>query len=219
MCLMRIFKIFSKQNAANNDTMTVMSQERIAMHEAAHGIVWYLFKEHWLVNCLTIERDGLPDEGMNGALHITANFDVNAPNSIERANEIFAITLAGMIGQNMDTIIKNDYLLIQLNKVDFNQIFDTTGCSSDFAIAKQFLNGLSTAFKTNEGTFTQIKVMDLVSIFQNHNKVQDIHLMLSKELLDKGSLNRDELLVFFSNHNFQDYIEYENLDINFYHKA
>lgn len=218
MWLKRVFQLFKKKNQETENKMPVLSRERIAMHEAAHGIVWYLFKEHWLVNRLTIDSDGLPEEGMNGALHITANFDVNKPNSVERANEIFAITLAGMIGQNIEIILNNDYLLIQLSKTDFNQVFDTNGCSGDFSIAKKYLNGLSQVFDTNEGTFTQIKVMDLVSLFQNHRKVQEIHFLLSQKLLEQGTLNREELLEFFNNHNFQDYIEEENLDINFYHK-
>jgi hypothetical protein len=156
---------------------------------------------------------------MNGALHISANFDVKRENSIERANEIFAIALAGMIGQNIELIIQNELLFLELSKKNFNQIFDKTGCGGDFEIANKFLFDLGKAFNTNEVTFVQYKVLDLVMMFQNHCKVQELHMMLSNLLIEKGTLTSKELIDFFTQNNFQDYIENENLDLNFFHKA
>lgn len=217
MCFKKIFQIISKKNKAKNNVMPELTRERIAMHEAAHGVVWFLFKEKWIVNSLSIERNNLPDDRMNGALHITANFDTNACN-IERANEIFAIALAGMIGQNMNMVIKNDILMFQLTCNDFNQIFDKTGCGGDFEIAKKYLPHLGKEFKVSEGKFAKYKIMDLVDMFQRHLRVQKIHKKLSLLLLEKGTLNRDELINFFETENFQKYVEDEDLDLNFFHQ-
>ena len=84
MCLK---KIFGNSKTKSVDIQT-LSLERIAQHEAAHGIVWYLFKNNWIVNSLTIERSLLPNDNMKGALHITANFNVENEVNIERANEL-----------------------------------------------------------------------------------------------------------------------------------
>jgi len=218
MYFKKIVNIFKKSQSKSGIAMQQLSRERIAQHEAAHGIVWYLFKNSWTVNRLTIERNGLPDDTMNGALHITANFDVTKETNIERANELFAIALAGMIGQNMNLLLQRDNLLIELSSINFNQIFDKTGCGGDFEIAVKHLPYLGQEFKTNQGTFTQIKVMDLVTLFQDHKKVQTIHLELTRLLLEKGTLTKEELINFFEQQNFQEYIEDENLDINFYHQ-
>lgn len=215
MCLK---KLFSKFKSAEATQPPALNRDRIAQHEAAHGIVWYLFKDHWIVNRLTIERSGLPDDRMNGALHITANFDVAKETNIERANELFAIALAGMIGQNLNLINQRDNLLLELAQKDFNQVFDKTGCAGDFEIAKKYLPYLGQEFKTSQGTFTQIKVMDLVRVFQDHKKVQIIHKQLTQLLLERGTLTREELINFFEQQNFQEYIEDENLDLIFFHQ-
>jgi len=193
--------------------------ERIAQHEAAHGIVWYLFKQNWTVNQLTIEKDNLPDASMNGALHISPIFG-EGQNIIERANEIFAIALAGMIGQNIDLLIQRENLLFEIaNAAHFNQILDTTGCGGDFEIASNYLEPLAKQFGINESSFSKYKVMDLVNMFQSHYKVQEIHNQLTQTLLERGTINRQELLDFFDAFNFQVYVEDENLDINFYNKS
>jgi hypothetical protein len=218
MCFKKIFDMIFKSTNNLAVKQPELSRERIAQHEAAHGIVWYLFKNNWTVNKLTIERDGLPDDDMNGALHITAKFDVNKESNIERANELFAIALAGMIGQNMNILIQRENLWTELGRMDFNLIFDKSGCGGDFEIAKKPLPYLGQEFKTKQGVFTQRKVMDLVTLFQEHTKVQAIHLKLTQLLLDRGTLTEEELNNFFELQNFQEYIEDENLDINFYHR-
>lgn len=195
----------------------VLNRERTAAHEAAHGVVWYLFKDKWTVNSLSIEQNGLPDERMNGALHISPNFN-ESENSIERANELFAISLAGLIGQNMNVLQQRPNLLIELMQVGhFNQILDETGCGGDYEIARQYLPHLGQAFQTSEGAFTKYKILDLVTMFQDHRKVRLIHSLLTQLLLDKGTLAREDLVNFFEGQNFQEYIEDENLDINFFH--
>ena len=188
-----------------------------AAHEAAHGIVWYLFKENWIVEKLTINSDELPDVNMNGALHIRPNFKPDEM-SIDRANEIFAICLAGMIGQNIEFVVQQQNLLSELGSYDFNQIFDTTGCGGDFKIAKKYLALLSEQFNTNEGAFTQRKVMDIVDIFQSHIKVQQVHSALTLLLHKNGTINREELITFFEKENFQKYVQNEDLDMNFFHQ-
>jgi hypothetical protein len=218
MCFKKLFKIFRKENNVKNNTMPELNRERIAAHEAAHGVVWYLFKDKWTVNSLTIERNGLPDDRMNGALHISPNFNENE-NSIERANELFAISLAGLIGQNINLLQQRPNLLIEIMQVNhFNEILDETGCGGDYDIARLYLPHLGQAFQTSEGAFTKYKILDLVTIFQDHRKVLHVHALLTQLLLDKGTLSRDELIIFFEEQNFQEYIEDENLDINFFHR-
>lgn len=196
-----------------------LSRESIALHEAAHGIVWYLFKNNWTVDRLTIERTGLPDESMNGALHITANFNENGQNSVERANELFAISLAGMIGQNILMVMQRENILIEVAQAQhFKYILDTNGCSGDFEIASKFLAPLAQQFGVNQYSFTKYKVMDLINLFQNHYKVQQLHKNLTQILLEKGTIQRHELISFFEANSFQEYIEDENLDINFFHQ-
>jgi hypothetical protein len=218
MCFKKLFKIFRKENNVNNNTKPELNRERIAAHEAAHGVVWYLFKDKWTVNSLTIERNGLPDDRMNGALHISPNFNENE-NSIERANELFAISLAGLIGQNINLLQQRPNLLIELIQVNhFNQILDETGCGGDYDIARLYLPHLGQEFQTSEGAFTKYKILDLVTMFQDHRKVLHVHALLTQLLLDKGTLSRDELIIFFEDQNFQEYIEDENLNINFFHR-
>ena len=60
--------------------------------------------------------------------------------------------------------------------------------------------------------------MDLVSIFQEHLIVQTIHKHLSQLLLERKTLTRTELIDFFEQQNFQEYIDDENLNTNFFHK-
>lgn len=210
-------KIFRTKNN-NKVAQPELNRERIAAHEAAHGIVWYLFKDKWTVNSLTIERNGLPDDRMNGALHISPNFN-ETENSIERANELFAIALAGLIGQNINLLLQRPNLLIEIMQVNhFNQILDETGCSGDYEIARLYLPHLGQAFQTSEGAFTKYKILDLITMFQDHRKVLEVHSMLTKLLLTNGTLNREELIHFFEGQNFQEYIVDENLDINFFHR-
>jgi hypothetical protein len=196
-----------------------LTRKRIAQHEAAHGIVWYLFKDNWKVNSLTIERNGLPDDRMNGVIHISPNFN-ETENSIERANELFAIALAGLIGQNINLLLQRPNLLIEITQVNhFNQILDETGCGGDYEIARMYLPQLGQAFQTSEGAFTKYKILDLITLFQDNKKVLEIHSMLTQLLLDNGTLNREELISFFEGQSFQEYIEDENLDINFFHRS
>lgn len=218
MCLKRLFQIFSRKEKVTNNVMPILTIDSIAMHEAAHGIVWYLFKEKWTVNSLCIERDNLPDERMNGALHISPNFSKEDMN-LDRANEIFAISLAGLIGQNMNLLLQRPNIVIEIMQVNhYNQILDETGCGGDYEIAKMYLPHLGNAFQTSEGAFTKYKILDLVQMFQDHSKVIDIHSRLTELLLEYGTLSRLELTTFFEEHNFQEYIEEENLDINFFHR-
>ncbi len=214
----RIMSLFNQPAKAEKPILE-LSMERTAQHEAAHGVVWYLFRDKWTVNKLTIQRENLPDENMRGALHISPNFDVNRENSIERANELFAIALAGMIGQNINMVLQRQTLLIELGQVaHFNQIFDTQGCGGDFEIAKKYLPHLGESFQVSEGSFTKYKIMDLVDMFQGHRRVQQIHAKLAQMLLGKGTIDRNELLSFFEGENFQEYIEDEDLDRNFFHR-
>lgn len=219
MGLLSKFKSFLRRGKKVRQPQAVLSRLRIAQHEAAHGIVWYLFRDNWLVNSLTIERAGLPDERMNGALHITANFDVIGENSIERANELFAISLAGMIGQNITLIEQGRDLVVEMTLgKTYQEIFDTTGCGGDFEIAKNYLPYLGNEFRTPESLYVRYKIMDLISLFYDHEPVRFIHAELSQLLMQRGVLTREELLNFFEGHNFSQYIEEENLDINFFHR-
>lgn len=218
--LKKLFSLFQTQTQTDEvQPVIIVSKEKIAQHEAAHGIVWYLFRENWTVNQLTIERINLPEDNMNGALHISPNFDENE-NNIERVNELFAIALAGVIGQNINLIIQRPNLTVEILHVrHFNEILDTTGCGGDFEIASNYLAPLATQFKTNQYSFTKYKLLDLINMFQNHRMVLQIHSQLSLLLLDKGTLNSEEITNFFHVNNFQEYIEEENLDINFFHQA
>ncbi len=210
-------RIFQTKNN-NSVAQLELNRERLAAHEAAHGVVWYLFKDKWTVNSLTIERNGLPDDRMNGALHISPNFN-ETENSIERANELFAIALAGLIGQNINLLLQRPNLLIEIMQVNhFNQILDETGCGGDYEIARLYLPHLSQAFQTSEGAFTKYKILDLITMFQEHRKVLEVHSLLTQLLLNNGTLNREELIRFFESQKFQEYIEDENLDINFFHR-
>lgn len=201
------------------ETTTNMSIERIANHEAAHGIVWYLFRNNWIVNSLTIERENLPDEKMVGALHITPNFNVETETDMERANEIFAIALAGMIGQNMNVLHENQYFIVKSKEYqNILDMFDTYGCSGDFDIVKKYLPHLGKVHNANEYDFMRFKIFDLVSLFQDHEEVQLLHDNLSKLLLEKGTLSREQLEAFFDSHNFSDFIHEEGLDYRFYHQ-
>jgi len=196
-----------------------LSIERIAEHEAAHGIVWYLFRDNWIVNQLTIEPSNLPDESMKGALNITPNFNGDLEAKIERANELVAIAYAGMIGQNMNLIKQRLNLLIEITQVeDLNQIFDMTECGGDFEIVNKFLPHLGSEFRVRKESFTKYKIMDLVLLFQNHNKVQSLHNKLSLLLLERITLSRNELMNFFDEHRFSEYVSDEGLDINFFHR-
>lgn len=195
-----------------------MNEEKIAQHEAAHGIVWYLFRTHWIVNQLTIERVNLPDKEMKGALQITPNFNTKEDANIERANELFAISLAGLIGQNIRIILERPNLVLEiLQNGDFNVFLKTSGCGGDFEIAKRFLPHLGREFRSEEGAYTMYKVLDLIGLFQDHEIVQYLHDQLSRMLLEKRTLLKEELICFFDKYNFSEYVEDENLDINFFH--
>lgn len=218
MWLKKLFQLFEKKKNKTDHNMAILTSEIIAMHESAHGVVWYLFKEKWNVNSLSIVRDYLPDERMNGALHISPNFAREEMN-IDRANEIFAISLAGLIGQNLGLLMQRPNILIELMHVNhFNQILDETGCGGDYDIARMYLPQLGDAFQTSEAAFARYKIFDLIQLFQDHPKVINVHSQLTQMLLDKGTLMRAELLNFFEDQNFQEYIEEENLDINFFHR-
>jgi hypothetical protein len=214
----KLFSRFIGNPKTEQKSMDDIDYNKIARHEAAHGIVWYLFKENWIVNQITIDRNNLPDSTMNGALHISANFNVNTEMSLERANEIFAISLAGIIGQNMN-VIEDDYISLKISHVQkYEDLFDMSGCSGDIEIANKHLPYLGSAFQVSKARFTQIKLMDLATLFQDY-KVQQLHEELTKLLLEKRTILRQEIIDFFDNHNFQEHIEMENLDINFYHRA
>jgi hypothetical protein len=213
----KLFTQFKRKPKTEQKSMDNIDYNKIARHEAAHGIVWYLFKKNWIVNQITIERDNLPDATMNGALHITANFNVNKEMSLERANEIFAISLAGIIGQNINAI--DDYILLRIQQVQkYEEIFDMSGCGGDIEIANKYLPYLGNSFQVSKARFTQIKLMDLASLFQDY-KVQQLHQELTNLLLEKRTILRQEIIDFFDDRNFQERIEMENLDISFYHQA
>lgn len=214
----KIKSLFSKKNKPQQQ-MCTSTRFSLAQHEAAHGIVWYLFRDYWNVHQLTIERENLPEKNMYGALHISPNFDVNREVNIERANELFAIALAGMIGQNMSLILRNQNLVRDLMLIShFNQILDTNECGGDFEIAHTFLQDLGQVFQVSIGSFTKYKVLDLVSMFQDHVRVQQIHELLTSLLIHRGTLDREELIFFFESEKFQDYIELTNLDVIFFHQ-
>lgn len=214
----KLFSKFIRKPKTEKKSTDEIDYNKIARHEAAHGIVWYLFKKNWIVNQITIESGNLPDSRMNGALHISANFDVNTQMSLERANEIFAISLAGIIGQNMN-VIEDEYILLKIGKVQkYEDLFDMSGCGGDIEIANKHLPYLEHSFQVSQARFTQIKLMDLASLFQDY-KVQQLHQELTNLLLEKRTIFSQQLIDFFDNHKFQEHIEMENLDINFYHQA
>ena len=213
-------KSMFKDNKDAEETQTGLSIENIAEHEAAHGIVWSLFRNNWDVNQLTIVRTDLLDKGMDGALHITANFDTKKKFVSERANEITAIALAGFIGQNIKLIKQRDYILLEIiQSEEYSKLFDLTGCGGDFEIVRRFSQNLGQVFGFSEWSFVKFKIMDLITLFQNDNIVQDLHKNLSRLLLEKKTLQKQELLDFFNCHNFFEYIDEERLDINFFHQG
>jgi hypothetical protein len=216
MCITQILnRIFNRRHHARNQSK--LSQAQIAAHEAAHGVVWYIFRKNWNLERLTIESDKLP-EGISGALEVGPIFNLRS-NRVDRANEIFAIALAGLIGQNMSLVLQRDNLLIDLVRAEhFRKILDVNGCGGDFAITSKFFPDLKREFNIDEYTFTKFKIMDLVNIFQNHRKVQQIHSELSSLLLIERTLGKAALELFFDRHNFAEYIVEENLDINFFHQ-
>ncbi len=214
----KLYSIFIHNNI-DVETQTGLSIEKIAEHEAAHGIVWCLFSENWNVNQLTIERKNLLDKEMDGALHITANFDIKNEFVSERANEITAIALAGLIGQNMELIKQRDYILLEITQTkEYNKLFDLTGCGGDFEIVRRFSPNLGQVFGVSEWSFVRYKIMDLITLFQNDNKVQYLHENLAQLLLEKKTLPKQEFIDFFNSHNFFEYIHEEGLDINFFHQ-
>lgn len=212
--LKKIFSFFNnRKRKENKEVVSIIEQTeeklvdknivKIANHEAAHGIVWYLFRKNWIVNQLTIERENLPNENMNGALHISANFNIEKETSIERANEIFAIVLSGMIGQNIDIINKNpDFVYSSRDYSNILDRFNIDGCGEDFDIAKKHLTNLSNASNETENKFIRFKIFDLVSLFQEHDFVQQLHIKLSKLILEKRTLTGQELISFFEENNF-----------------
>jgi hypothetical protein len=213
----KFFSLFIDNNN-EEETQTGLSIEKIAEHEAAHGIVWSLFRNNWNVNQLTIERTNLLDKGMDGALHITPNFDTKNEFVSERANEITAIALAGFIGQNMELIKQRDNILFEITQSkEYSKLFDLTGCGGDFEIVRRFSPNLGQVFGVSEWSYVRYKVMDLIILFQNDNKVQAVHKNLSQILLEKKTLQKQELTSFFNSHNFIEYIYEEGLDINFSH--
>ncbi|MBR8536632.1 hypothetical protein KDU71_13740 [Carboxylicivirga sediminis] len=196
-----------------------LSNEEIALHESAHAIVWCLFRNNWSIEKLTIERRNLLDKSMDGALHITPNFNFENGLNIERANEITAIALAGLIGQNIYMIKQNDYLLIKMMKIqEYSTLLNTIGCGGDFDIVRKYSPHLGAEFGTSEWAYVRFKVMDLITLFQNDYKVQHVHQELSKYLLEKQTLVSNELLEFFNSYSFFDYITEECLDIGFFHQ-
>lgn len=201
------------------DSVNKEAREKNAKHEAAHGIIWFLFRDNWTVKQLTIDRDNLPDKTMNGALQISANFQINTQTSMERANEIFAIALAGMIGQNIEMINQNPSFIIESKKyTNVLDMFDISGCGGDFNLAKEYLPHLSKSFNAKEFNFIRFKIFDLVTLFQDHLLLQNLHNQLTNLLLAKGTLTQNELITFFDNNNFSDYIDQEDLDSSFYHQ-
>jgi len=215
----RLFSLFHGDKRKEQESKIILSIKRIAEHEAAHGVVWCLFRKNWIVNKLTIERDNLPDKDLHGALHITSNFNEENESNIERANELSAIALAGLVGQNMSLIKQNDYLIFEMTQViDYSKLLDTTGCGGDFEIVRRFSSRLGQIFGVNEWSFVKYKVMDLITLFQNDDKVQYIHENLTKLLLEKKTLQKEELINFFESHNFFEYIQEEGLDISFFHQ-
>lgn len=194
----------------------VIDTDKIAAHEAAHGVVWYLFKDYWTVNKLTIESEGLPHDDMNGALHISPNFKP-VDNTINRANELFAIALAGMIGQNLKLIADRPHLIIEItNAGGYHNILDTRGCGGDFDICREYLKPLTEAYKINETNYTNYKIFDLIYLFQEHEKVRQIHASLFLLLRKNKTLTREELLEFFEKEKFQEYIDDEDLTYSFF---
>jgi hypothetical protein len=193
--------------------------KKIADHEAAHGIVWYLFRDNWIVNKLTIVNDDLPDQNMRGALHISANFDAKTETNIQRINELFTIALAGMIGQNLSMIYNTDNLLFLLTRNRYYDLFDISGCGGDFELAKKNLPSLGDEFQISEANFTKFKIMDLVTLFQEDYIVQNLHQKLSNLLLEKKTLTNKEITDFFESHNFSEHILDEGLDINFFNQS
>jgi len=199
-------------------TINELSITKKALHESAHGIVWYLFKENWIVHNLTISPEGLPDVRMKGALHISPNFNINTDSSTQRVNEISAIALAGMIGQNIDIIRQNDMIANEIMEAKhYEDILNITWCDGDLQLVRKYLSHLSKEFKTSEYQYLKYKIMDLIYLFQNHNFVQDIHNQLSNLLLAKSSISGTELIEFFEQRDFENYVKDENLDINFFH--
>lgn len=187
----------------------------LAQHEAAHGIVWYLFKEFWTAKELTIEPITPSDKMILGGFSISARFNVHKEFTIQRANELSTIALAGIIGQNIDRIKENEKILIDIAQVNhFKQVLDVSGSNGDFEIFEKYLVGLTQKFMTDEYSYVKNKIMDLASLFQDH-RIQQIHCELVQRLIEKKSINGADLVGFFENFNFQEYIEYNNLDINF----
>lgn len=194
-----------------------LSLEKRAQHEAAHGIVWYLFKEFWTVNTLTIDPLGLPDERMNGALHISPKFNGRTELNTQRINEISAIALAGMIGQNIDLIRQRNMITIEIAKVyHFSMILDTTGCSGDMEIINTYIDYLSQEFGIKKYSYVKYKIMDLISLFQDHKFVQQIHSELTQMLLVNRSINGTDLITFFEMKSYQKYVEDNNLNVCFF---
>ncbi|MXO04003.1 hypothetical protein [Flavobacterium sp. HBTb2-11-1] len=219
--IISVFKKKKKEEVKQKEKLPTnnANYEKIAKHEAAHGIVWYLFRQNWIVNQLTIEKENLPYENMNGALHITANFDPKAETSIERTNEIFAIALSGMIGQNLDLVYQEPLLIGKSSNFEnIFDMFDISGCGGDFDIVKKYLPFLSEAYNTNEYKFIKFKIFDLINLFQEHSIVRLLHHDLSELLLEKRTLFSEDLIDFFDKYKFSEYISREDLDTNFYYQ-
>ncbi|QHT65384.1 hypothetical protein GXP67_01170 [Rhodocytophaga rosea] len=192
---------------------------KMAQHEAAHGIVWFLFKKYWTVNRITIDPKGLPDKSMQGALHISPKFNVETEFTLQRANEVSSIALAGLIGQNIEIILQRDMINYEITQAKhFKDILDITGCSGDFELVNKYLSMLSQVFDTSDYNYYKFKIMDLIQLFQEYTIVQKIHQELSQLLIDKGSLSGAEVIDFFNKKDFQKHVEDNDLDTNFFHR-
>jgi hypothetical protein len=98
----------------------------------------------------------------------------------------------------------------------FNKVLDTKGCAGDFEIANTNLHHLAREFNLDEYSVMKFRILDLILMFQNHDKVNEIHSMLTELLLAHRTLNNETLIAFFESQNFQEYIIDENLDLDFF---
>lgn len=196
-----------------------LSIDRIAAHEAAHGLIWSFFYKNWDVHKLSIERSNLPDSNMDGALHITAISQKHRGVNTIQANEVTAIALAGLIGQNMNVLMQDYYLMNKVAQTPrYLELLDTTGCAGDFDIVRRFSSDLGDVFSINEGAYLKYKILDLINIFQSHTKVQSVHQNLTDLLLIKKTIMKGDLITFFKEQKFFEYIYEEDLDTSFFNR-
>lgn len=193
-----------------------LSLKSIAEHEAAHALIWCIYRDNWTLCKLTIEQDIQTECNIDGALHITSNFANKKLTNLDHANQICIIVLAGLIGQNIKLIKETDSLIAKMmSSSNYIELFNCSGCGGDFDILKKHTPFLAEYYEISEAIYIRRRIYDLVTLFKTDEKVQYTHYLLAKFLLAKRTLTGIEVYDFFETNGFIQYISDGSINEHF----